>query len=70
MIEDKAFSPSYDLAPSASSVSKLSLFLSFPVCHLSSLLTATGECGGGGGDGEGAKSYDGENAWWYSTTTV
>ena len=45
----------YDSAPSPSSpVSKLSLFLSLPVYCQSSLLT-----GEGGGEGEGAKSYDG-----------
>jgi hypothetical protein len=33
-IEDKAFSLSYDLpTPSSSPVSKLSLFLSFPMCR-------------------------------------
>jgi hypothetical protein len=42
-IEDRAFSPSYDLAPSPppspSTVSKLSLFLSLPVSCQSILLT-------------------------------
>ncbi len=42
-----------------STVSKLSLFLSLPVCRRSSLLTGEG----GGGDEGGAKSYDGEKAW-------
>ncbi len=39
-------------------VSKLSLFLSHPVCRLSNLLT-----GEGGGGGEGARLYVGEKAW-------
>ncbi len=47
-IEDQAFSPSYDLAlPPTPPISKLSLFLSLPVCRRSSFLT-----GEGGGDGE------------------
>ncbi len=41
-----------------SPVSKLSLFLSLPVCRRSRLLTAEAE-----GGGQGAKSYDGEKAW-------
>ncbi len=42
-IDDQAFSPSYDLAPpSPTPVSKLSLFLSLPVCRRSSLLTGEG----------------------------
>jgi hypothetical protein len=56
----QAFSLSYDLAPPppplTSFVSKLSLFLSPPVCIRPSLLT--GEGGGGGG----AKSCDSEEA--------
>ncbi len=39
-------------------VSQLSLFLSLPVCRLSSLQT-----GEGGGGGWGTKSYDREKAW-------
>ncbi len=63
-IEKQASSPSYDdLAPPPSlppsSIGKLSLFLTLPVCRRSSLLT--GEGGGGGG---GAKLYDGEEAWY------
>jgi hypothetical protein len=42
-----------------SPVRKLSLYLSLPVSHRSSLLT--GEEGEGGGGG--AKSYDGEKVW-------
>jgi hypothetical protein len=46
-IEDQAFSPSYDLAPPPTPpISKLSLFLSLPVCRLPSY--PTGEEGGGG----------------------
>jgi hypothetical protein len=45
-----------------SPVSKLSLFLSLPVCHRSSLLSEGGGPGGGRGGG-GAKLYDGEKAW-------
>jgi hypothetical protein len=54
-IEDQAFSPPYDLAshPSPSSISKLPLFLSFPVFRCSSLLKE---------DGAGV-TYDGEKAW-------
>jgi hypothetical protein len=50
-IDDQAFLPSYEMAPpptfSPSTVSKLSLFLSLPVCRCSSLLTR--KVGGGGG---------------------
>jgi hypothetical protein len=57
---DQAFSPPYDLATRPllplSPVSKLSLLLSLPVCHRSSLPT------GGGEVGWGAISYDGEKA--------
>ncbi len=42
-------------------VSNLSLFLSLPVCHRSSLLTGNG--GKGWGLGRGAKSYDRNTAW-------
>ncbi len=56
MCRGPGFSPSSDLAPNQTPtpfpVSKLSLFLSFPVCHRSSLLA------GGGGNGGGAKSLD------------
>ncbi len=41
-----------------SSVSKLSLFLSLPVCRRSSLLT-----GEGWEEGEGAKLHAGKKAW-------
>jgi hypothetical protein len=40
-----------------SPVSKLSLFLSLPVCHPSSLLTVTGE------GVRGAESYDCKKVW-------
>jgi len=59
-IEDQAFLPSYEMAPPPTfspTVSKLSLFLSLPVCRCSSLLT--GEEGRGG---RGAKSYVDEKA--------
>ena len=61
--EDQALALSSDLAPPPhpsplSPVSKLSLFLSLPVCSRSSLLTGEGERGQGG-----AKSYRGEEAW-------
>jgi hypothetical protein len=58
----QAFSLSYDLAPPPqpppSPVSKMSFFISLPVCRWSSLLVGM-EGGEGGG---GAKSYDGEQA--------
>jgi hypothetical protein len=65
VIDDQAFSPSYDLAPrpppptpSPYPFSKLSLFLSLPICRRrSSLLT-----GEGGGGERGAKSYDSEHS--------
>jgi hypothetical protein len=52
IINDQAFSPSYDLALSREQVFSL---LSLPVCRRSSLLTR--ESGGG------AKSYDADKAW-------
>ncbi len=62
-IEDRAFSPSYDLAPSPfpspSPVNKLSPFLRLPYVASRAYWREEGEGGGGGG----AKSYDGEKAW-------
>ncbi len=58
-IEDQAFLPSYDLAPptplSHPRVSKLSLYLSFPLCRRLSLIDGEGS--------GGAKSHDAEKAW-------
>jgi hypothetical protein len=52
-MEDLTFSPSYDLvSPPPPPPTKLSFFLSLPVCHRSSLLVGEGERGGE----EGAKS--------------
>ncbi len=48
-----------------SPISKLSLFLSLPVCRRSSLLTGEEE-----GIGGGAKSYDGEKAWTTLTYSI
>jgi hypothetical protein len=45
------------LPPPLPPVSKLSLFLSLPVCRQSSLLTEEG------GGGRGAESYDLKKAW-------
>jgi hypothetical protein len=64
-IEDQAFLLSYDSAPRpspypSSPASKLSIFLSLPVCRRSVLYWRGG---GGAGDGRGAKSYDREKAW-------
>jgi hypothetical protein len=49
-IEEQAFSPSYDLAPSPppSPISPVSKFLSLPVCLRSSLLKDDAEGVGGG----------------------
>jgi hypothetical protein len=54
IIEEQAFSPSYDLAPPQPPLSSVSC-LSFTIflCRRSYLLT-----GEGGGSGRGAKSYD------------
>jgi hypothetical protein len=52
-IEIQAFSPSYDLALPLSKLSLLSSCVS-PFFEITD---------GGEGDGEGAKSYDGETAW-------
>ncbi len=60
-INDQAFLSSYDLAPPPHphyTISKLSNFLSLPMCRRSSILM--GEWGVGGG--RGCKSYDGEKA--------
>jgi hypothetical protein len=67
IIDDQAFLWSYDLAPhhpttpppSPTFLSASRLFLCFPVCRRSSLLTG----GVGGRGGRGAKSYAREKAW-------
>ncbi len=61
-MEDKAFSPSYDLAPPPlippSTVRKLFLILSLHVCRRSAYWRERLGVGGGGG----AKSYDSKKA--------
>ncbi len=62
-IEDQAFSMSYDLArpPPPSLISRLSLFLSLPVCRSVKHNRYWRERGVWGGGG--AKSYDAQKAW-------